>query len=177
MAEYLDDNPDYAACSPRLENEDGMILSSIRHFPNFSNIRHSRGSILGSRDDYTITADKSRKKVDALSATFMMVRRDLFEQVGRFDERYFMYVEDTDLCRKFHDLGKYAIHLGDLSVIHQWGASSSRHPIRMKLEHHRSIRKYFQKFFPDNRLSNLFLTVQLYLNFLLVSIRYLFTGR
>ena len=34
-----------------------------------------------------------------------------------------MYVEDTDLCKRFHDTGKQVIYLGDLSVVHRWGAS------------------------------------------------------
>ena len=106
-----------------------------------------------------------------MAATFMMVSRDLFEQVGGFDERFFMYVEDTDLCKKFHDIGKQVVYLGDLSVVHHWGASTRLHPWRMKYEHHRSIRKYFLKHYPDRKSANLLLTIQLVVNYLLVAVK------
>lgn len=177
MVNYLETNPDCAACSTRLLHEDGTVHSSIRRFPNHTNIRWSRGSVLGSRTDYTIIADENRRKVEAMAATFMMVRREDFAQVGGFDERYFMYVEDTDLCRMLHDRGKYVAYLGDLSVVHQWGASTSLHPWRMKFEHHRSIRRYFSKHFPDRKLANAFLSFQLGVNFILVSLKLLRSHR
>jgi GT2 family glycosyltransferase len=143
MVAYMQHNSACAACSPRLIHKDGRVHSSIRRFPNYGNIRHSRGSILKTDSNYTLVADTSRKEVEAMSATFMMVRRDLFEQLGGFDERFFMYVEDTDLCKRFHDAGKQVVYLGDLSVVHRWGASTRIHPWRMSFEHHLSIRKYF----------------------------------
>jgi GT2 family glycosyltransferase len=177
MAAYLDEHSDCAACSPQLIREDGSVHSSVRHFPNHRNIRHSRGSILGARDDYTIPADGSRKQVEAMAATFMMVRRDDFARAGGFDERYFMYVEDTDLCLKFHQAGRHVAYLGDLTVIHRWGASTSLHPCRMRLEHHRSVKRYFYKHFPQQRFANALLTTQLFVNLILVSLKMLLSGR
>ena len=174
MVAYMQQNHACAACSPRLIQKDGRVHSSIRRFPDYGNIRHSRGSILRTDSNYTLVADTSRSEVEAMSATFMMVRRDLFEQLGGFDERFFMYVEDTDLCKRFHDVGKQVIYLGDVSVVHHWGASTRLHPWRMKLEHHLSIRKYFLKHYANRRLANFLLTLQLAVNYLLVAVKMLF---
>lgn len=174
MVAFMQQNRTCAACSPRLIQKDGRVHSSIRRFPDYGNIRHSRGSILKTDSNYTLVADTSRKEVEAMSATFMMVRRDLFEQLGGFDERFFMYVEDTDLCKRFHDVGKQVVYLGDLDVVHHWGASTRLHPWRMKLEHHLSIRKYFLKHYANRRIDNSLLTLQLAVNYLLVAIKMLF---
>ena len=174
MAAYLQHSHACAACSPRLIQKDGRAHSSIRRFPDYGNIRHSRGSILKTDSNYTLVADTSRKEVEAMSATFMMVRRDLFEQLGGFDERFFMYVEDTDLCKRFHDVGKQVVYLGDIDVIHHWGASTRLHPWRMSFEHHLSIRKYFMKHYANRRLANSLLTLQLAVNYLLVAVKMLF---
>jgi GT2 family glycosyltransferase len=182
MVAYMQHNHDCAACSPRLIQKDGRVHSSIRRFPDYGNIRHSRGSILktdskpdvAGRASYTLVADTSRKEVEAMSATFMMVRRDLFEQLDGFDERFFMYVEDTDLCKQFHDVGKQVVYLGDIDVIHHWGASTRLHPWRMSFEHHLSIRKYFLKHFSNKGLANSLLTLQLAFNYLLVAVKMLF---
>jgi GT2 family glycosyltransferase len=104
----------------------------------------------------------------------MMVRRDLFEQLGGFDERFFMYVEDTDLCKRFHETGSQVVYLGDASVVHDWGASTRLHPWRMKLEHHLSIRKYFRKHYANRKLANSLLTLQLAINYLLVAVKMIF---
>jgi N-acetylglucosaminyl-diphospho-decaprenol L-rhamnosyltransferase len=174
MVAYMQQNQACAACAPRLIQKDGKVHSSIRRFPDYGNIRHSRGSILRSDSNYTQVADTSRKEVEAMSATFMMVRRDLFEQLGGFDERFFMYVEDTDLCKRFHDVGKQVVYLGDVNVVHHWGASTRLHPWRMKLEHHLSIRKYFLKHYAHRRLANFLLTLQLAVNYFLVAVKMLF---
>ena len=69
-------------------------------------------------------SDKSPWKVDAVSGACLMVKREVFEEIGQFDEGYFMYVEDLDLCHKISQAG-YAIHyLPDCEVVHHGGKSS-----------------------------------------------------
>jgi GT2 family glycosyltransferase len=165
MVNFLDDNGNCAACSPMVVSPDGQVHSTIRRMPNHDNIMSSRGSLWPFSDgEYTVAADDSRKKVEAMSATFMMVRRELFERVGGFNETYFMYVEDTDLCRRLSALGKDLMYLGDLQVVHHWGSSTRQRPLRMKFEHHLSIRRYFLLHFPQRCLANMMLSVALGLN-------------
>jgi hypothetical protein len=165
MLDYLQSHSDVAACGPRLVFPDGRPHSSIRRLPTHANLRHSRGSVLaGSGDGYTLTVDRQRRFVEAMSATFMMVRRDFFEQVGRFDSDFFMYVEDTDLCRKFAEINKKIAFLGDLEVVHYWGASGRENRLRLKFEHHRSISRYFRRHYPNKTVANLWLDLQLAVN-------------
>lgn len=173
LARFLLENPDVAACSPRTISPDGQVHSPIRRFPTHKNIRAARGAFVRRGEDYTLPADDSRKQVEAMAATFMMVRHDLFQQAGGFDERFFMFVEDTDLCKRFHDLGKSVWYLGDTSVCHIWGASTSKHRLRMKYHHHLSIWKYFRKHYPQATAANLWLGMLLIGNFILVSLRQL----
>lgn len=171
MFEYLESHPDVAACSPRVVSPDGAVNSTIRRFPDHHNILGSRGSLWPfARREYTLVADESRKMVDSMSATFMMVRRELFEQVGGFDESYFMYVEDTDLCRRLTDLGKSLVYLGNLTVVHQWGASTRARRLTMKFEHHQSIKRYFARHHAKRPLANLILTCELAVNLIITSL-------
>lgn len=170
LVKFLNENPDAAACSARTVSPDGQTHSPIRRFPTHKNIQSSRGAFIQRGDDYTLPADDSRKPVEAMAATFMLVRRELFKEVSGFDERYFMFVEDTDLCRKFHDLGKTVWYLGDISVHHIWGASTKQHRLKMKYHHHLSIWKYFRKHYPTEKFANVWLAVQLAGNLLLVTV-------
>ncbi len=176
MAAFLDAHPECAACSPRLVNSSGAVHSSLRRFPTHSNLRSSRGAFFRSAGDYTIEADQSRKPVEAMAATFMMMRARDFNALGGFDERFFMYVEDTDLCFRLSQAGRQCWYLGDLDVVHVWGASSRQHRFRMKWHHHRSVWKYFQKHYALQKWANRWLACQLAVNLLLVSIRQLAGG-
>lgn len=169
LVKFLTDNPEAAACSARTISPDGQTHSPIRKFPTHENIVSSRGAFIRRGEGYTLPADDSRKSVEAMAATFMMVRSDVFRQVGGFDERFFMFVEDTDLCRKFHEIGKSVWYLGDISVHHVWGASTRQHRLKMKFHHHLSIWKYFRKYYPRATMANLWLALQLCGNFLLVA--------
>jgi hypothetical protein len=104
-----------------------------------------------------------------MAATFMMITTRVFRQAGGFDEQFFMYVEDTDLCKRLHDLGYDLAFLGQLEVRHRWGASTSQHPLRMKWHHHRSVWRYFRKHYPEKTMANLWLWVKLAVNFLIMS--------
>lgn len=178
MVDYLDANHDCAACSPKVISPDGQVHSTIRRMPDHENILASRGSLWPfRRSEYTVAADNSRKQVEAMSATFMMVRRELFEQVGGFDESYFMYVEDTDLCRRFSALGKELTYLGDLQVVHHWGSSTRHKPLRMKFEHHLSIRHYFLRHFPQRHFANLMLNLALAANLTALALMTVVCGR
>lgn len=169
LVKYLDANPEVAACSPRLVSADGRTHSSIRRFPTHQNLRGSRGAFIRTRNDYTIEADESRMLVEAMSATFFLIRREDFETLGGFDERFFMYVEDTDLCWRLHERGRKVAFLGDMTVIHHWGGSSRQMPLLMKWRHHQSILKYFRKHYPAARLANTWLAAQIFANFVLVA--------
>jgi GT2 family glycosyltransferase len=87
-----------------------------------------------------------------------VVRRDLFDQLGGFDERYFMYYEEVDLCLRARRLGWLSYHLADAEVLHVGNVSSDQvRPARLFYSL-RSRRLYARQHW--GRLQNVLLTAQ-----------------
>ena len=80
--------------------------------------------------------------VDWVSGACFLVRRTAFEQVGGFDEAYFMYAEDVDLCWRLGRAGWRVLYAPDAEIVHLQGVSTDRHPFRMIVEHHRSLLRF-----------------------------------
>lgn len=96
----------------------------------------------------TIRAHQRAYDVAWGGAACMLVRRDVFEAVGGFDERYFMFCEDMDLCKRIRDAGYRLRYLPGASAIHHWGRSTAQRPADMLREAYRSRVYYFAKHFP-----------------------------
>ncbi len=77
-----------------------------------------------------------------VSGSCFLARRSALEELGGFDEAYFMYNEDMDLCWRAHDAGWGVGFAGTAEVTHVQGVSTARHPYRMMLAHHRSALRF-----------------------------------
>jgi N-acetylglucosaminyl-diphospho-decaprenol L-rhamnosyltransferase len=75
----------------------------------------------------------------------MLVRRIAFSSVGGFDEAYFMYVEDLDLCWRLRRAGWRVRYVPAGRVLHLQGVSTARHPYKMQLAHHRSTWRFARR--------------------------------
>ena len=75
-----------------------------------------------------------------------------FESAGGFDRRFFMYSEDTDLCLRFAQRGWKVFFLPDAKVVHLWAGSWKHDRWLRYYHHHRSIARYFRKYFPKNQI-------------------------
>jgi N-acetylglucosaminyl-diphospho-decaprenol L-rhamnosyltransferase len=97
-------------------------------------------------DDYFRTRwdHADTRALPQVCGAFMVVRSSLFNAIGGFDPAYFMYCEDTDLCRRIRDKGSECVYLHDAPAIHGHGASSTG-PVRsrMVLAHNESRYHYF----------------------------------
>lgn len=160
LAAFLTSHPNAAAVSPRLVFPDGREQRSVRKFPTHANIWLSRQSPLRFLEflvprsaRYTMMDPVSASPVEAVAATFMLVRRDAFDAVGGMDEGYFLYVEDTDLCKRWHDRGLEVWINPSVNVSHAWqGGSGKDKTLR---DHHRNgIRRYFQIHHRDKPVRN-----------------------
>ena len=76
-------------------------------------------------------ADANGMDVPSLSGAFMMLPRDLWEQLGGFDESFFMYCEETDLCHRVHQQGKPVLITNESSIVHLVGSGSAFSAKRM----------------------------------------------
>ncbi|HEV8306505.1 MAG TPA: glycosyltransferase family 2 protein [Methylomirabilota bacterium] len=105
-------------------------------------------------------------------AACLLVRRDVFEAVGGFDERFFMYCEDMDLCKRIRDAGYRLRYLPGPSAIHHWGKSTAQSPAAMLQEAYRSRLRYFEKHFPGwrGRMAGRIVTAELRVRSLVFSL-------
>ena len=85
------------------------------------------------------------RRVDALSGCFWLVRREAVSHVGLLDERFFMYSEDLDWCRRFDQANWEVVFCPEAEAIHYGGASSSNAPTRFLIEMQRANLKYWRK--------------------------------
>ena len=93
-----------------------------------------------------LDVDPSRRRdVDWVSGAAVWLRRDALTTVGGWDERYFMYAEDVDLCWQLRQRGWRVGYEPGAVVIHVQGVSTAKHPYRMIAEHHRSLYRFASK--------------------------------
>jgi GT2 family glycosyltransferase len=83
--------------------------------------------------------------VDWVSGACMVIRREVFDAVGGFDERFFLYWEDTDLCKRISAAGWRVVYYPKAEIKHQVGVSSSKSPVRSICHFHHSCLKLFEK--------------------------------
>jgi len=162
--------------SPLLRFPDGRIQLAARNFPGRLNFLMGRGSPLfklGITDEqkagYIEFTGDQPTEVPVISATAFMIKRELFEKIGGFDARYFLYVEDIDLCRAVQDRGMKIVILPAVCVIHEWGGSSRGRRYFALYHHHRSVWKYFRKHYPDEWFFNIMLLLALVFGFVVNS--------
>jgi len=90
-----------------------------------------------------LDADPSvARDVDWVSGAAVFLRRSALDDVGGWNERYFMYVEDVELCWRLRGAGRRVVYEPSAGVVHVQGVSTDRHPYRMIVEHHRSLHRF-----------------------------------
>ncbi len=103
---------------------------------------------------------KKIKDVGVAPGTAFLISKELFEKVEGFDERFFLYFEESDFCRRIRELGFKIYILQDVKITHTWGASTKSNP-KKDFYFRQSRRYYFEKYY-GKVLSSL---VELVLNF------------
>lgn len=147
--------PNAGAVAPRMRHPDGSFQATCRNFPDRRNILASRGSALGKFFSqgavYTLADSDVTVAVPAAAATCLLMRRELFLEIGGFDERFFMFMEDTDLCLRLHQAGFQVYFIPAAGGTHAWGSGSGGQAAttgeRMR-RHHQSVLRYFRKHDP-----------------------------
>jgi N-acetylglucosaminyl-diphospho-decaprenol L-rhamnosyltransferase len=149
LVEALTARADAAVAGPKLLEPGGSVYPSGRSFPGLGDaLGHGFVGLFWRNNPWTrryrLLGDEQHRARDAdwVSGAGFLVRRDAFEAVGGFDEAYFMYVEDVDLCWRLHRAGWKVLYEPSACVVHEQGLSTSRHPYRMLMAHHRSIVRF-----------------------------------
>ena len=134
----------------RIESPDGCVYPSPRAFPNMVDaLGHAFLGIVLPRNRFTrryrlLDVDRSRlaSDVDWVSGSCFMARRATWDSIAGFDEAYFMFAEDVDLCWRAKRAGWRVGFVPDARVVHVQGVSVSQHPYRMLVAHHRSLLRF-----------------------------------
>lgn len=121
---YFEDNEKVGALTPKIVFGDGRVdMTAHRGFPTpWASLRY----FLGDDSLYHLTKQDLTKPhpVDAITGAFLLTSKAVLDKVGYFDEDYFMFAEDIDLCYRIKQAGFKIIYLPDIQVIHFKGISS-----------------------------------------------------
>lgn len=136
--------PRAGALGPLIRDPDGSVYPSARHLPSL--IRGGMHAVLGPfwpRNPWTTAYRQERlepteRPVGWLSGSCLLVRRSAFNEIGGFDERYFMYMEDVDLGDRLGKAGWLSVYVPSAEVLHHKGHSTGRDPAHHLAAHHKS---------------------------------------
>jgi GT2 family glycosyltransferase len=152
---FADEHPKAGAFGCKVLNPDGSYQESARPFPTL------RGEWIAAlylrplaylsdwfiSDTYTGWRGDTQRTVDWLSGCSLFVRRDALERISGFDDQFFYYYEDTDLCRRIWQAGYTILFTPKMSITHLGGQSTKRFPIAFQLDSEITKYRYFYKYF------------------------------
>jgi GT2 family glycosyltransferase len=155
ICNYMDENQTVGIAGPRVLNTDFSVQASCRRLPSlwrnlcgalflnklFKNFLFFSGEQMG-YFDYDSTC-----RVEVLSGCFWVVRRKAIEQVGYLDERFFIYSEDIDWCKRFLASKWYVVFFSEATAVHHSSASSINEPIRFSVEQVKARFQYWHKYY------------------------------
>lgn len=151
LAEYLDRHADVGIVGPQIVYPDGSLQLSCGKIPSlhctileaFQLWRVSRTFFGGYR--YAAWEHDSLRKVGWVSGACLMIRRNLFGCIGGFDENFFLYAEDADLCLRAMKKGFHVIYFPYSTLIHYEGQSSRKVRDQSLLRGYQSKLYFFKK--------------------------------
>ncbi|MBI4212900.1 MAG: glycosyltransferase family 2 protein [Chloroflexi bacterium] len=161
MLDYMDVNEDVAAAGPKVILPDGRLdLACRRGFPTpavafyrlFGLSRLFPKSPRFGRYNFTYLDPDEEADVDSVVGAFMLVRREVVEQIGLLDERFFMYGEDLDWAYRMKGHGWRIRYNPRVQVLHQKGASSRQASQRTTVAFYRSMHLFHAKHFRTRTL-------------------------
>lgn len=123
LMDFADEQENIGVIGPRLLNSDESIQPSVFHFPTIS--RAIKEYWLGEKEEFEKYTPRGEQaiEVEAVVGAAMLIPKVVFDKVGLLNERYFMYFEDIDFCRRVKEAGLKVIYYPQTSVIHYHGGS------------------------------------------------------
>jgi GT2 family glycosyltransferase len=160
MLEFFQKTPDAALVGCKILNPNGSLqLACRRSFPGpWTSFCKVSGlstlfpkSSLFARYNLTYKDENQTYEVDAVSGSFMMIKKEIYEKTAGFDEDYFMYGEDLDICYRIQKLGYKVYYFHETQIIHYKGESTKRSSVdETKYFYnamHLFVKKHFSTYF------------------------------
>ncbi len=152
LISLMDEHPEVGICGCRLVRDDGSfdhaarrsfptIAGALGHFVGVGRLARSPRSLAQYR-----APDVVAGPVDAVNGAFMLMRRSALDEVGLFDEGYWMYMEDLDLCYRFREAGWLTWYEPSVTVAHaKAGSSGPVRSARLNYAFHYGMYRFYRK--------------------------------
>jgi len=156
--QFADQRPGAGAFGCRVLNPDGSYQGSARPFPTVwrdwiaALYLRSLGYIsdVFTSDKYVRWRGNTERYIDWHSGCCLLVRASLLKQLGGFDEQFYYYYEDMDLCHRIWDAGYSVLYTPAVTITHVGGQSTlTRFPIAFELDKYRNRYRYYYKYFGE----------------------------
>ena len=157
LVAFLDAHPDVGVVGPLIVNGSDEPGLTYGYYPSVATallplLRPLGGLFRGRWDLHALGVvpaspdpESPARDVDYVSGAALTVRREAVEQVGGFDDRFFLYFEETDLCRRIRLSGRRVVYLPAARVRHHEGASRDKRSVPAMAEFYRSLDRYLRK--------------------------------
>lgn len=154
VARFMDKQPKCGIAGCHLENPDGAHQDSVRRFPSFWDqflillkIHYIFPRLAIFRYYLYANFDYSREqKVEQVMGAFFMIRREMIEQIGLLDEKFFIWFEEVDFCLRAQKAGWLVYYTPATSIIHHFGQSFKQvMTVEKQKIWNKSLRNYFFK--------------------------------
>lgn len=153
MLTYMEAHPDVGILGSHTLNTDGTTQSTRRRFPSltlgfFESTWLQPFAPKSLLDHYYVRdqADNEIYDVDWVQGSLMLVRREVYAQIGGLDQGYVMYSEEMDWCKRAKDAGWRVIYFGEAQIIHHGGKSSEQVTAHSHIYFQQSKLRYFRKY-------------------------------
>ena len=153
MVRHLDRDKNVGVASSVIRYPNGDLQESIRRFPSLKDqlfillkVPHFFKTRAVNKYMMRDADPMKTQDVDSIMGAFMFIREEVLQQVGLFDERYFIWFEEVDFCKMAHDAGWKIRHYGDVQILHHKGHTFNKlATIRKQKWIRESLRKYMKK--------------------------------
>lgn len=154
MVERADRDPEIGAVGPMVLNRDRTLQFScfrsptVGHFLSKAMMLHRLPGyrrLAGNESRYPESRYRREMDVDVISGCAMLVRRDLLLRIGAFDDEYFIYFEETDLCERIRRAGYRIVYLPEATIVHLGGQTTVKQQEWFRIQYERSRRRFFSK--------------------------------
>ena len=149
---YIKNNKNIGVVGPRVLNEDLTYqYSSRREFPYLKHILFKFFLLdkIGFKSTYNYinVPDNLSATVDSVSGCFFITSKDVIKNIGLFDERFFLYFEDTDFCLRAKNNGYDVVYYPKSSVVHKkFGSRNIKNYLFVKFHFFKSFFKFYNKY-------------------------------
>ncbi|HNY26383.1 MAG TPA: glycosyltransferase family 2 protein [Candidatus Sumerlaeota bacterium] len=160
LLDLLQQRPEVGLAGPRIVSPDGSLQATCCNTPSLKEavveafaLRRVFPAATWLPTYFLVESEHDRvREVPCMVGCFWAARREAIDQVGVLDERFFIYSEDNDWCKRFREAGWQVLYYPLAEAIHVGGASSARDPMRFAVEMEKARRQFWTKHYGGTTL-------------------------